>query len=91
MVGSPLARCSLLSGPSLIHYRIGVGCRSTPRPPQHRRHVHQLARDPVAQIHACRGGDKAVGGEGGEGRDDGLCCLRELEVVFITEVGDLDQ
>ena len=36
----------------------------TPRPPQHRLHVHQLAHEPVAQGHERRGGDAAGGVEG---------------------------
>jgi hypothetical protein len=34
---------------------------STPRPPQHLLHAHQLARDPVVQIDERRGGGAAAG------------------------------
>ena len=55
-------------------------CLPTPRPPQHRLHVHQLTREPIAQSRERRVADEAVGGEGGAGGDDGLrlrfCCFR---------------
>jgi hypothetical protein len=49
----------------------------TLHPPQHRRHAHELAGEPVAQCHQRRGGEEAGRAEGAEpvGANDDGCTV----------------
>ena len=64
---------------------------SSPRPPQHLLDIHELAGKPVAQVDQCLIRNQPLLVQRAERRHNCLRRLRQLEVVLLRQLRDLDR